>query len=290
MPEFGFAFTELQGSPREKVSLESGLAATREFRVPWSQRFAFVQGMLFGSGAGNIYPAAYPGLPALLCVDAEIKPESKGAPVDQDIDDPETAVNAYAWARITLNYTSVRAAARQEQVDGTYVTYDSSGTAEFLTVASRKLRWFDTGKEVSPDAHGAILIPTTRHTLTWHGVASPPWAVMQGLRGRVNSEAFAIPVLGINAYPETLLFEAYDTSVKSDAAGAARWDISYNLVERTIIQFLPDDSTQVYGWNHSFRDDPDDGIGWVRTVARGDDNVNRHPYRRGDLTALFVQA
>lgn len=245
--------------------MQGGFRATRRFRVPFSHHVAFMAEMI---------GRPFPGYAAVRCVECSVEPQTDK--IGGDVDDPTSEMATFDDCIVTCNYESMQA---EDNEDGTFFTYRQTLGAEFLTIPSRALKWADNSKPVSPDAHGALLIPKTEHQVTWHKVQSPNWAVLSSLRGKVNSGSMNIPVIGLSCPAETLLFEGAETSIQVDASGNGLWEVTIRLSEKKINGL----GGAAYGWNHTYRDDPP---GWVKPV----DGSGNPTYAVADLTALFTQA
>lgn len=267
---FGFTVEELESSPDESFDETGGVSNTRRFKVPWASRWAFVNGMR---------RAHYPGFTAVLAEKFRIKPFVNN-PANQTITDLTATLNAHDYAEVQVQYTSVENATREEQPDGTYLSYRQSSTVEFQTVPSRALKWSSDSALVAPDAHATIMIPITTHVLTWSDVQNPPWELISAARGKLNSQAYAVPVIGLNVEAEGLLFNSCETSGKFSVSGNTEWELTIELIEKQITAFS--DGATVYGWNHQFRDDTN---GWDKPV---DDSGNL-TFQTTDFSNLFSQ-
>jgi len=258
----------MEGSPAEKLNASSGFSASRQFLVPWNQRIDFAVAMT---------RAQYPGASAVRAEDITINPFD--GKCEATITDFEAHLNAYDFAVVSIQYSSVQSANQEQQADGTYLSYRQSLSAEFLTIPSRALVWDDNDEPVSPDTHGAVLIPRTEHVLTWNDVPSPNWATLSDLRGHVNTSAVTIPVIGLSAPAETLLFKGAEIGAKISSSGAIQYDLTITLSEKKIKAY----SDTVYGWNHAYRDDP---AGWHKPV----NSDGETSYPTGSLLTLLTQA
>lgn len=262
---FPYTFDVIPGYTAS-ISLQGGFRAVRRFRVAYANHIGFMSAII---------GTQFPGYSAVRCTGCDVEPQTDL--ISGDVEDPSTDLEVYDSVFVSAVYESLQA--EESSGDGTLFTYRQSLSAEFLTVPSRALRWSDNDKPVSPDAHGAILIPKTEHNITWHKVASPNWSVLSGLRGKVNSGSISIPVIGLSCPTETLLFEGADTSIQVAADGSGLWQVTVKLTEKKINGL----GGSAYGWNHAYRDNP---AGWVRPKnSSGDYN-----YATADFSSLFVQA
>lgn len=262
MPTFAFTFEELEGSPEEEFSIAAGFTARRLFKVPYSARWTFAQGMAL---------SAYPGFPT--CRVTRIAPKPYHDDIGGTITDPSLQLPSYQFAEVECNYSIVQA-----QPDGSYLSYRKSGSAEFLTLPSRALKWEDNNEPVAPDAHAAILLPKSDHEIIWHRVQYPNWGLLDASIGKVNSIPFAIPVIGLVCPFETLMFLGYQVSTNLSPQGDMTWELALSFSSKRVSAFGGAD----YGWNHVYRDDPP---GWQRPLSN-----DGHPsYALMNLAALFVQ-
>lgn len=261
---FDYEIEELPGYT-SGLSLQGGFRATRRFRVPFSHHVAFMAEMI-----GQQFPT----YSAVRCIECSVEPQTDL--ISGTVTNPTSDIATFDDCIVTCNYESVQAS---DNSDGTFFTYRQSLGAEFLTIPSRALKWSDNNKPVNPDAHGAILVPKTEHHITWHRVSSPNWSVLSSLRGKVNSGAMSIPVIGLSCPAETLLFEGAETSIQVDSSGNGMWEVSVRLSEKKVNGF----GGAAYGWNHVYRDNP---AGW----AKPKDGAGNFTYASADLSAAFTQA
>lgn len=283
MPTFGFAIEELPEEIGESGDIFSGMQAKRCFKMAWSNRFAFVTGMLTGGGLVGTESRYYnTGFENVKVHRWRIEP--LGKPSDYTMTDPETQLPVFPEAKVTLEYGMfANEAVREERPDGTWVTYDGECKPEFMTLPGRALKWESDNVEAPPDVEASIIIPCQRHRFTWHNVAAPEWAMLKDLRGKVNVYGWTIPALGIDALDETMLFEGYTTNTMSNGTGTPLWQLTFDFLERQITQL----GGQSYGWNHTYR--AKSGAwpgGWDRLL---DKDTGERQYAAGDFDQLYVQ-
>lgn len=268
--EFSFEFEEQENSPRWTLDRDSGISGEREFKVPWGNAAEFVVGMT------NSY---FPGFNAARARNFSVKPFIPRLE-QKTLTNLLTDINSHEFARVIVQYASLdNNSTREEQPDGTFISYRQGTTVEFQTVPSRSLAWDDNDEPVSPDAYAAIPISKTDHVITWSEVENPPFALISSAKGKVNSEAIEIPVIGLDVGAEQLFFESAESSSKINASGATLWEFTYTLKEIKPSNFGGED----IGWNHQFRDDP---AGWVK--VKDAENGN-YTFATADLSALFTQ-
>ena len=283
MPTFGFAVEELPDEIEEELDLMSGMHARRTFKVPWTNRITFASGMLTGGGLFGTDPRFYnTGFENVKVVRARIAPIDAAG--DYTMTNPETHFPTFDWAKVILEYqTNTAEVEREERPDGSWVTYDGECRPEFMTLPGRALKWETDNFEAPPDVEASIIIPLTRHRITWHNVATPPWAVLCEMRGKVNVYGWTIPALGIDPPDETMLFEGYTTNTMSNGSGTPRWQLTFDFLERQITQL----GGLTYGWNHTYR--AADGAwpgGWDRLL---DKDTGERQYAQGEFDDLYVQ-
>jgi len=267
---FSFQFEEQENSPRWSLDRDSGISGEREFKVPWGNATEFVVGMTNGY---------FPGFPAALAKNFSIKP-FVSKPDQKTLTNLLTDINTHEWARVVVSYASVDSTGtREEQPDGTFISYRQGTSVQYQTVPSRSLVWDDNDAIVSPEAYPVMPISETDHVITWSEVDNPPWAFISSAKGKVNSASYDIPVIGLSVAAEQLLFESAETNAKIDAEGNAKWELTYTLKERKPTNYGASD----VGWNHQFRDDP---AGWVKVKDKENDN---YTFATADLSAIFTQ-
>lgn len=266
-------FEELERSPRWSVDRESGHSGEREFCVLWDQANAFVLAM---------QQAYFPGVQASVVQRINVEPFVAN-PREKQIVNLLTDMNEHEFARVTIQYSAQSGnGTREQQNDGTYISYRQGTTVEFQTVPSRSLVWDDNSEPVSPDAYSAMPISKTDHVLTWSEVANPPLALISSMKGKVNQGRITIPKIGLEVGVEQLYFESAESSTKIDASGDELWEFTYTLKEVKPSAFGADGED--VGWNHQYRDDP---AGWVKVK---DKDSGQYTFATADLSLLFEQA
>lgn len=162
---------------------------------------------------------------------------------------------------------------------GTILEWATEDSCEMITLQNEKLKWESDGTALSDYADVGRLIVTRTHTLTWSNVRYPPWAAIARCRGTVNRYTFC------GADPETLLFVSDTSSRTYDQDGASLWSLGYTFIEKSIRQII-DDEVYIYGHNHDFRGDSDDGATprqWDKPI----DEQGRTKFSASDFKPLF---
>jgi hypothetical protein len=116
------------------------------------------------------------------------------------------------------------------------------------------------------------LIPIREIELQWDFVDDPPLDDLDDLMGTVNDSSF----LGCEA--ETLLFENYSIQ---ETFRASPIDPHTNRVTIQMRRRRIKVSTNVYGWNHDYREDP---AGWAKVLFMSD---NEPRYKLKSFTNIF---
>ena len=131
---------------------------------------------------------------------------------------------------------------------------------ETLAISPRGWHWADHPELTAPDDLQLLkTVPVTDHLLVWHQVIRPPWDAIRNLQGKANAGTFlGCPEATVHFRGATAnkLFRSTFEAGASDFC----WEISYAFRERAI-KF----DGHVYGWNHSYRDDPP---GWAELDPR----------------------
>ncbi len=261
--ESSVVFYEHEDSPKESGNRSGQFSFERVFLTAWADRFTFIREIMTGGffGLPQAYSSDWPGLFA----DSWKIDRIVNNPNQASITNPATQIITHdTAARITITYTPISVTEQDpgdEQLPtGTFATYDQEEEGEFLSVPSRGLIWESDGKRLSADITAIIPQTTTRHTVTWHRVTSPPWATMASMINKVNSVAWRIPVTGQIFQPETLLFAARSASLTLAYDSEPTWKIKLTFLEKAQKQFVstgdgPIGGTTIYGWNHQWRED-----------------------------------
>jgi hypothetical protein len=276
------AFKEIGGSPVEDYA-SGGFSARREFLVAWEDRDAFAAEVLGQAAQYGATPSLnYPGKTSVFATSVRFEPFDPDNPDPKVLADLAAGLNSYShsFAKATVAYRTLTLRDRPDGPDNepdTQLTYRMQCDVECLAISPRGWQWADDpGLTVPEDLQLVKTVPVTDHFLTWHQVVRPPWDTIRTLQGKVNAGTF----LGC---PEaTVLFRGATANKlfrSTFEAGASDfcWEILYAFRERAI-KF----DGQVYGWNHSYRDDPP---GWVE-LTHGSDRM----YEPADLSPLFQQS
>lgn len=264
---FPFDVQELENSPKESFSEDKGAANVRTFKVPYADRWTFVTGMR---------RVQYPGMSAVLAESFDIQPyvpNPSGTIVNIDQD-----LTSHDYAQVAVKYNQIGDnSTKEEQPDGTYLSYRQAQQIEFQTIPTRGLVWESDSILVAPDAFATIPIPVTTHTLTWSEVATPPWNLLSEIKGKVNDAAYSIPIIGLNVAAEGLFFESSESTAKVSVSGDAEWELSITMIEKQITAY----GGLSYGWNHQYRDEE----GWDRPVDRSGNPT----FELSSFSSIFTQ-
>jgi hypothetical protein len=271
-------FAELEGSPTIQLT-PTGTMATRIFRVEWDQWQTFAEQLTGGwQRVGGQYrflePLPFPGLANVVVDSLHVAPFDPRNPVGENVASAAFGLNRYptAGAKLTVQYKS---AANDETSDsggvsrpsihpGTILTYRADLNVTTVSVPGRAWHWaIDDSPKVPDDVNPGLIMPTGSYLAQWDRVASPPWASIRSLRGKVNEAAF------FDAPPGTLLFLGAKASRKFEfLRNASLWTVEYAFEERAV------------AWNRFFREESNS---WTEIADAGD----HRPYAAGDFAALF---
>ena len=289
-------FDEQAGSPVVNLS-PYGSSARRFGVVPWSQinnLYAYV----FPSGS---VPHAFPGLSGLLANSIVIEPfagnQAKPAntsPYTFATGDLDTH-NTSAYALAVINYETARVEATQGSDPVANLTHQISVGGQMLDLDPGGLVWTADNRRPDSKTGANAYIATIEHSITWHHVASPPFAAIRACLGTVNSGNLTFNT-GTMA-PETAHFTGAELSRDILSTGALAWRVTYHFSERRVTPAADDtDAGGVGGWNHFFRSDamPTEGAvtaktGWYRLAFAGSRvNAGDPIYALADHSALFA--
>lgn len=301
------SWVEVEKSPQISGGRDGTLAATRTFKVDWSDANTFAVELLYGGPNG--LPQKFPTFDNLYVDTIDIQPFIAN-PSGGTFTDPESSNSLHDTAEVTVTYSPIVSSAsgeldpgnnegpgpRPDDVPapaGTWFTYAMDFSGEFQTIPSRSLQWQSDNELVAPDAHPALLIPITDHVITWHQVVWPPWESISKLRGKVNDSELRLAATHQRAAAETLLFVGAGAQTRFRADATNSWEITYTFKERAVkgvenvtgggsvrVAFGATEST--IGWNHAFRDGKIPA--WDVPINAND---GAKPYGSGDFTALY---
>lgn len=290
MPALSYPVEELEDSPKEVWSRQSGPAHVRRFKVAWANRLQFKE---------DITALPYPGEAGLLVDNVSCDPFNK-CPVARDTGsnmDPGSFLNSHQSAIVTVSYKAPgRGESREEErPDGTRLSFSREATGEFLTIPARGLIW-PLGERLPPDAHPVMVISITRWKFRWSGIIRPPWTTIEKTKGRVNKESFSLPIVGLAAPPECLLFEGATQEVDAQFGKPSETTmaLSYSFLQKQVYNLVDSDTLEVYGWNHAYN--PSTGQ-WEKPQPYTVDGLGTpspipgaYLYATGDMSKLFIQA
>lgn len=272
------SFVELGGSPRESLNESSGSSAERRFLVPFNQRITFAQA---------IVGTAYPNFPQSRVIAIDIQPFSDDLIATNAIPDISIASADYgskpclATVKYGPDYTQKTWPTGLTKPSpirfGTELRYQIQGAGQFLLMPVSSLKWedddtLDPPSPVPEGINSATLVNLKTIQIQWDFVDNPPIAGLDSLLGRVNDATF----LGCPA--ETLLLENYDITESFRASPLVPHTnrVTLNFKQRQIIE-----GSDIYGWNHDYREDP---AGWVK-LLRSDDEPR---YKLDTFTTMFA--
>jgi hypothetical protein len=287
-PLFGIQFEELDGSPRITIN-QQGVLATRSFKVGWTDWQNFAKELIgiwriIGAATQFVSPIAFPGLPNLIVSEVHVEPFQPDSPDGNAGVTLGAATNSYAagGAKVTAQYRTQFDLNNRDRddlpqvPDGTFLVYSAELAAEVLTIPGRTFEWVGTAPaEMLPDdLNPGILIPSGDFTLDWQRVLQPPWTVIRGTRGKVNSSVFLGAPAGC-----VLFLGAQVTRQFQFIEDGGFWQVEYRFSENT-----KELSTGAkVGWNYFYKETPVAGEHWVEVR----DQSGRTPYLAADFTPLF---
>ena len=271
-------FAELEGSPTIQIASD-GTTATRIFRVPWDDWQTFAERLTGGWRRVNgeyrlIDPLPFPGMRNVVVDRLQIAPFDPRNPEGALVASVSQGLNRYpaAGAKLTVHYKAVEddettdnsADFKPDVHPGTVLTFRSDLNVTTVTVPGRAWHWaVEDSPKVPDDVNPGLIMPVGSYIANWDRVASPPWAAIRSLRGKVNDSAF------LGAPTGTLLFLGAKASRKFEfLQNASLWTLEYAFEERAVT------------WNQFFRSESNT---WT-AIADAGENA---PYAAGDFSALF---
>lgn len=245
-------FEEHEDSPIERGTLATGFQFTRIFLVEYASRFTFLYSMFEGGVAGK--PKAYhSNFPALLCSTFDIERIENKPTGPNEITDPVSQIIEHdTIAKITIEYAPLQY--DNDLPNGTFATYNQAGSVEFIDSPGRGMKWESSDERLPADVRPVVPIGNTRHEVTWHQVSNVPWALLETLKGRVNSTAFRIPALGRTVPAGNLMFLDSSSEQTTKYNGDSTTSLTLAFVEKNQGTL----SSSSYGWNHKYN--PDTGL------------------------------
>lgn len=282
-------FEEHEDSPIERGDRNSGFSFSRIFLTAYADRFTFLNQM-FTTGTAGFPKSYHTAFPNLRCQSFDIERITNRPTGPATITNPETQIIGHnTLAKITIEYgpldTTFQAGVGTSY-PGTWLTYSRASTIEFVDFSHRSLVWEGTDpvRSLPADFRPTVPITTTRHELVWHYVSSPPWALLQSLKGSVNSVEFPIPVINRAVPIDHLLFleDSSRTVVKFD--GSIATELTLTFLEKNQ-GFLSTGTT--YGWNHKLDpgEDPAADPAFRRPVTAG---TGDPMFRSANLLSIFA--
>lgn len=197
-------------------------------------------------------------------------------------DPPHTGTSYPNGAKVVMTYKATllsegggRDGNDPEPETGTYMTHERDASAEMMMIPRAGLVWASDNKPVNDDVDAGIMIPTITHTVTWHGVANPPWEKIYEALGRVNKSTFMGRTAG------TILFAGARDSRSYDLDGSVKYQLSYTFVQKEI-----KDGGSTRGWNHFWRSGLD-ATKWDMLKHKG---AGKYIYEDFEFDLLFRSA
>lgn len=286
--KFTVSFSELDGSPLEKMSIDhQKIGVTRVFRCASRDRLQLVKEFLgytevVGSSVKFHKPHSYVDIVnTLIAVDASTKPVGKIAGADDNRFAEYDSVDVEIVYRILQEETGVSSpsAVYSGLVTITEVMTDAS---EFVTVTTKGLFW-GTGAGRIPldpsDAPGKI-----NNMLEWtyqvRGARRVPWGVY-GFPGHINGAAVYSKSTGITFPPETLL--CGQPSIERVVSYS---DTTFSISLRFLAKNNGTFSSPL-GWNHFANTSKDGGdISYERIYDKND--AAKIFYPLNDFNAIII--
>lgn len=184
-PTITVTLGEVDGSPHVEIR-EGKTKITREYYVPYSQRYLAVTELLGGVigtawGFVRVRPHADPEDPWLRAVSVSIDP------IGGNLSPAGSTYCTYEKLKFTVEYEKPEF---EYDGDTAFLSEELDGTAEFLTVGTTGLSWDSTGQEpLDVDEVAGYLRKMMTYSLTFHEMPYIPiemWAVW----GKINEQAF----------------------------------------------------------------------------------------------------
>jgi hypothetical protein len=234
-------------------------------------------------------------------------------------------VYEFAWLDITysslqVEFPNVTGDAPDTPDGSTEVkglTHQLSSGGETITLEGSSLWWSHNKNATGSNVAAHKIVATIEHSVSWKRVLGPPWEAMRTLIGKVN-DADLGPFQTGAMLEETLLYLGFTATPDITADGVRVWDIGFRFSERRVDELVKvaiggaviadgiTGYTSTYGgWNHFYiqeeAEDKDGPVtltsGFRRLHARKPDTAapwlaysgDAAIYKKGDLTALFVQ-
>jgi hypothetical protein len=271
-------FAELEGSPTIQLN-PSGTIATRIFRVEWDEWQTFAEQLTGGwqrvSGQYRfVEPLPFPGLSNVVVDSVLVAPFDPRNPSGEEVVSTAQGLNRYpaAGAKLTVHYKSAvndetsdsGSVSKPQTPSGTILTYRADLNVTTVSVPGRAWHWaVEDSPKVPDDVNPGLIVPTGSYVAQWDRVASPPWAAIRSLRGKVNESVF------FDAPAGTLLFLGAKASRKFEfLRNASLWTVEYAFEERPV------------PWNRFFREETNS---WTEIADAGENQ----PYAAGDFAELF---
>jgi len=299
-PVITVPYEEMDGSPKESSSNDSGLSATRVLRCAWDDRLTLVEQLMGGvviiDGVRTwTLPAKYPYDPngiARVVNTPQIMPEGK--PVGNAVGVEQFM--SYKYAIITVQYGTNQQSYTSPE-DEYLISNDLAGSIQVLTVPGRgKYFWTEDVLPVDIDNAPVKQIQMLEWTRTIGQVDEVPLIALSSV-GKVNETAidysdYAPGVESLTFAPETLLMLPVSMEDQFLPRG--------NILQRVTLRFmwmggLTAVDVQGWdtaagtngGWNHAFRpgrSNPERM--WISNSDRQEQSVHR-AYELTDLKAVL---
>jgi len=250
---------ELQGSPKDSITVDGGPTAERLFLVDWGSKANFYAEMWANQ-------RAYPALAHCYLTGISTEPFSAELCPDAAVlVAPSSALASYSTnggrvllARCQYGFDWTEAdwpsdIPKPACDEGTELALRTRWAGEIMVLPARAVRWEDNlygdpdGPMAQHDSKAArLFVATPEYQVEWKYVDDPPVAALRDLLGHTNDAAF----LGVPA--GCLRFEAFelDAGFTLDPTDPFNWTVRCVLKERRI---RGDDAIT---WNHDYRGNP----------------------------------